>query len=81
MSSELAELICQTYFNNTEGALLRDVIDAELSEVREVLDGLLVRQWSGNVPILCWCDGVGDDEHSDACQRARALYEKLRIDK
>jgi hypothetical protein len=37
VSSELAEQICQTYFNNTEGALLRDVIDAELVEVREVL--------------------------------------------
>ncbi len=32
-----------------------------LAEVREVLDGLLVRRWSA--------------------KRARALYEKLRIDK
>ena len=37
MSSELSELICATYFNNTEGSLLRDVIDAELQEVREVV--------------------------------------------
>ena len=37
MSSELSELICATYFNNSEGALLRDVIDFELQEVREVV--------------------------------------------
>lgn len=36
-SSELAESICTTYFNNTEGALLRNVIDAEIQEVREVV--------------------------------------------
>ena len=74
MSSEFAELVCQTYFNNTEGALLRDVIDAELAEVREVLYGL-----RGRYVKNCWCDAGDDAEHLLSCQRARALYERLEI--
>jgi hypothetical protein len=73
VSSELAELICQTYFNNTEGALLRNVIDVELAEAREVLYALA--SWP-RVP--CWCR-VHHDDSNEKCQRARALYEKLLV--
>lgn len=73
MASEFAESICDTYFQNSEGALLRTVIDAELQEVREVMDGL--RNADG-----CWCNDVQSSEaHSEDCQRARTLMEKLRI--
>lgn len=75
MASELAESICETYFNNSEGALLRNVIDAELQEVRDVLTQLA--EWPFPVGQPCWCHLEG--EHSDACQRARRLAERLRV--
>jgi hypothetical protein len=73
MSSELAESICTTYFNNTEGALLRDVIDDELQEVREVLDHLRQSQ-------DCWCVATWKGMHDGRCQRTRALMARLRVD-
>ena len=75
MSSEFAELICQTYFNNTEGALLRNVIDAELAEVREVLDGLI--EFSDQV-IEAW-EIKPLPAHRVCLERARELYGKLVI--
>jgi hypothetical protein len=74
MASEFAETINEAYFQNTEGALLRNVIDAELHEVREVLYGL-----RGRYVKNCWCDAGDDAEHYVSCQRARALMGKLEV--
>lgn len=64
-----------------EVGVAANTLDTELAEVREVLDGLADDGCYG----WCWQRWGrerGDDEyHSDACQRARALYQKLRIDK
>jgi hypothetical protein len=51
--------------------------DHKLREVREVLDGLIVRRWNGDKPITCWCAAIGDDEHSEACQRTQRLMSRL----
>jgi hypothetical protein len=55
------------------------VIDAELQEVREVLDGLR----DNDCYDACWQrwgKERGDDQfHSDACQRARVLMEKREV--
>lgn len=83
MSSELSESICTTYLNNSEGALLRDVIDAELQEVREALDDLCGRPVGG-----CWCSGAHYDkqspdlpyQHSESCKRVAALCQRLHVD-
>jgi hypothetical protein len=53
------------------------VIDKELAEVHEVLD-LLQNLPYQNPPCFCrvkWTDG----EHDGPCQRAAALYEKLKV--
>jgi hypothetical protein len=82
MASQLALQVAERHFETTKtiGAQrLADNVDAELQEVRHVLDGLMVRQWSNNTPIMCWCDAVGDGEHNEPCQRARQLAERLRV--
>lgn len=78
MASELSESVWNKW---TVTGDLRELIDAELREVGDVLDGLRNRG--------CWCgvDPVSDDEyrpavfvpHSDACVRALVLYEKLIV--
>lgn len=65
MASKFSEAICETYFNSTEGALLRNVIDAELQEVRELITDL-----------VAFVSGERHDEQ-DIGQRARALLERL----
>jgi hypothetical protein len=84
MASELAESICTAYFNSSEGALLRNVVDVELQGVREVLDGLIqyvFDEGDGRGPQPHWCD-PDDNTTPDctpACQRARQLAERLRV--
>lgn len=80
MVSELADAILKRVSpigNDLSNGELTSAIDAGLQEVRDVLDGLIVRRWKSNEPIQCWCDAIGDDEHRATCQRARALMEKL----
>lgn len=73
IASEISESICATYFNNTEGALLRNVIDAELQEVRDVVKLVAHPKF----------DAGGDGIHyyltKADIQRARALMEKLEV--
>jgi len=40
-----------------------------------VLDGL-----RGRYVKDCWCDAGDDAEHYVSCKRARALYQRLRVD-
>lgn len=77
MSSELAESICTTYFNNSEGALLRSVVDAELNEVREVLAGLGPEHHRHfHADIL-----IPFEQCSHAkCKRIRELMARLSVD-
>ena len=49
-------------------------IDAELAEVREVLDGLLYEAFQCDHAVMA-CNSTAVE------QRARTLYEKLRTDK
>lgn len=70
MASELAKKIYQLEWGQI------DVIDAELSEVREVMDLLQ------NLPYQqppCFCRIAWQQGHDGPCQRARALYEKLLV--
>lgn len=79
MASEFATRVIETTIN-VKDVLVQDTLDAELQEVREVLEGLR--------DGLCWC-GVDQPPdtiapavyipHSDACQRARALMERLAV--
>jgi hypothetical protein len=53
-----------------------ELLDAELAEVRAVLSLTADRRY----PKHCWCrkDLTDDKEaHSEFCQRARVLYERL----
>lgn len=54
------------------------MIDAELAEVREVLEGLRTSPAEADP---CWCNGWWSEPHRERCQRARALYDRLRINK
>jgi len=51
--------------------LIQPEIDAELVEVREVLDGL--RNEGGD----CWCVHFGSEYHIEECQRTQRLYKRL----
>jgi hypothetical protein len=87
MASELAAELLEK-IDQGDGMLValetteyEDLIDAELAEVREVLRGLVVSFPSGE---CCWCalpPNAGSPDHTLDCERARALYSKLRIDK
>ena len=76
MASEFAEAVCQTYFNNTEGALLRNVVDAELEEVRTVLAALL--SFSDEV-IEAW-NIIPLPAHRAGLNQARALMLRLQVE-
>jgi hypothetical protein len=57
-------------------------IDAQLAEVRAVLSLTADRRYPIDSHGHCWCtkDLTDDKEpHGEFCQRARALYERLRI--
>jgi hypothetical protein len=76
MPSELALAIAKRNKETTEtvGALrLANDADAELEEVRDIL---LRLQSSRD----CWCVANWRGAHDGRCERARALYERLRID-
>ena len=82
MASEKAQSIHRAYLNGcalvgviVREDILRSTVDAELAEVREVLEG--IRGFYGTAD--CWCDSEDDAPHFEHCQRARALYERLRI--
>ena len=82
MPSELALQIAQRNKETTEtfGALgLANDADAELQEVREVLNGL--RTWfetDGSYGTIHWCNP--DEAHGPDCERAQRLHQRLRVD-
>jgi hypothetical protein len=80
MPSEFALQVAQRYCETTQtvGAKrLAGNVDAELAEVREVLD-VTRRRASPDGP--CWCKSyLPTLGHTEDCQRARALYERLEI--
>jgi hypothetical protein len=69
-----------------KAAKVLTIVDAELSEVREVLDGLIRNRLSTGP---CWCRSRVNEhdewrtpgEHDKRCDQTRSIYEKLRIDK
>jgi hypothetical protein len=66
----------ETYLGGWNFLAVASVVDAELAEVREVLESLA---WSSQ---YCWCPVPVKTEtqpHSAICQRARALYDKLEV--
>lgn len=79
MVSKFAEALYTKQLEQRDGTLA-ELVDAELQEVRQVLEGLSTWiQSDGEAGTLTshWCtveDGCGA-----ACQRARALMEKLEI--
>lgn len=60
------------------------IADAELQEVRDVLEGLAIRKDFGDGQP-CWCyktqwdASPRDDPHASSCQRARALSDRLEV--
>jgi hypothetical protein len=81
MASELALAIAKRNKETTEtvGALrLANDADAELQEVREVLDGLSTSVIDdGSSVETHWCNP--EEDCTDDCQRARQLAERLRV--
>jgi len=86
MASELAQKISDAvvggmkYFGSKNPPYdIPAVVDAELAEVREVLDGLRSMGSNG-----CWCvfpvQAQATGKHTEPCQRARALYDKLKVE-
>jgi hypothetical protein len=86
MASEIAEAILKKHFKQKHGDI-RELIDAELQEVRDVLTKLSIENTS-SAGDLCWCYGdtrarskamLIKDEHWPICERAHALYERLVV--
>jgi hypothetical protein len=78
-SSQLAQRIKKTV--DDEGyydmEVASEAVDRyALQEVREVLTQLA--EWPFPIGKPCWCHS-GIDEHSEACQRARALFKRLEV--
>ena len=75
-ASEFSTAIHDKFFR-VKRPLFAEGLDAELQEVREVLEGLRQPPPMGK----CWCGrgdlGAPNHEHLPHCQRARALYERL----
>jgi hypothetical protein len=78
MPSEFALEVERRRFNNSgpRGQSIAELVDESLQEVREVLDGL---RWQTEA-APCWCRVRVNRIHDDPCQRARALYQRLRVD-
>ena len=57
------------------------LIDAELAEVREVLESFGCKVLSGSKGLCFGAFGSSCDDtnHAERCQRARTLYEKLIV--
>ena len=68
MASEFADEAVRK-FHKQKGGNIADVIDAELHEVRVVLEDLLIRAAPEQIPT-----------ESPYIRRARALVSRLRID-
>jgi hypothetical protein len=71
MASEFAVDLAEKVLMESHAETVRHV-DAELQEVRSVLDSL--RQSHD-----CWCVATWKGAHDGRCQRARALMEKLEV--
>jgi hypothetical protein len=79
MASEMALAIAMRNKGTTEtvGALrLANDADAELQEVREVLDEL---RWQTAEAEPCWCRVRVNGIHDETCQRTGQLAERLRV--
>lgn len=73
MASELAKKIALAALTTDADQPSSEVaVDAELQEVRGVLDSL--RQSRD-----CWCVATWKGTHDGRCQRARDLMEKLEV--
>jgi hypothetical protein len=73
MASEFATQLAHVVQGVSVQGAIREA-DAQLAEVREVLEG--IRGFYGTAD--CWCDSEDDAPHFEHCQRARALYERLK---
>lgn len=73
MSSQIAGEIARRYYEDACPSLQQQ-IDECLAPVRECLEGLSDGRMADGVP--CWCSSVGG--HSEACQRAREVWEQLQ---
>jgi hypothetical protein len=80
MASEIATQVFRQFFDENHSRL-RDIVDAELSEVRTVLDAILHHPIHSSQCAKC---GPTVDPLETACtcwvQRARAVYEQLRVE-
>lgn len=84
MASKFATELIRTVLD-AKDVLVEDTLDAELQEVREVLEGLATKRYASFTGQYCWCDVPGTatrpegDTHTEKCQRARQLAERLRV--
>jgi hypothetical protein len=89
MASEFAQAVARRHLETTVtvgASRLMANVDAELREVREVLDALVRHQLSTGP---CWCpsrvseygDWLTPGEHNKTCNRTRALLAALTIER
>jgi len=77
MTSELAQRFCVKVSLPAENYAL--VFDEQLQEVREVLAITSKHRDADDLP--CWCQVMMQTlPHMEDCQRARTLYEKLKVE-
>lgn len=85
MASQFARDLAKDLAAAVQGLSVKSAatdIDAELQEVREVLDGLRMGEGKN---VGCWCienplrTREPDYKHGKRCQCARALMERLRV--
>jgi hypothetical protein len=72
--TESAVLTEMSSYANKQAKVLT-AVDAELQEVRDVLDGL---RWKTAEDEPCWCRVRINGLHDDECQRARELMKRLQ---
>jgi hypothetical protein len=76
MASELAIQVTNAALKpgtKSSHAATADRVDAELQEVREVLDVLRLSR-------DCWCVTRWIGAHDGRCKRVSVLYQRLRVD-
>lgn len=84
MASAFAIKLTEAELGAKDG-LIQDVLDDQLMVVRQALNGL-VRYYLSTGP--CWCptrvntydEWCTPGEHGEDCDRARTLYEQLKIE-
>ena len=80
-TSKLAQRIARKTLGDLSDDLHIDacIIDAELQEVRDVIEGLAIRRHIDHV-TFCWCEKRWDamKPHEAKCQRARDLMERMK---